>query len=289
MTCDKAQELFSELHEESISEGLRQAVERHIAECPSCEHTFGVFGSTYRAIADLPAMEVPSDIREHIARRLDHVDWERKQTAPAGKGFRFVLLGVAAALLVGAIVFRGPWSNSGSNGVGANITGAPGTLFKPLETQLVEGSLHIQMVPKEDIRIQVLQGGSDFETLPPRDAKRTRVDIAKASELYDAPLNVIGGTPPALWLKADNETSTTAIFFPQPAVKLANVSEGNLVQTLQALATRHNVTIEARLEDAGPLTERRIDGASLMGNLDDALAGTGLTAKMVSDSLVRIR
>jgi len=111
--------------------------------------------------------------------------------------------------------------------------------------------------------------------------------MAKASELYDAPLDVVGGTPPALWLKAGSET--IAVFFPQPAVRLANVFEGNLFQTLQALATRHSVTIEARLKNVGRATERRIDGESLMGNLDDALAGTGLSAKMVSDSLVQIR
>ena len=71
MNCDKAQELFSELHEETLAEALRFKVNRHLQDCPACAHEFEVFQRNYGLFSMFSPVPVPDDLGELIARKLD--------------------------------------------------------------------------------------------------------------------------------------------------------------------------------------------------------------------------
>ena len=285
MNCEKAQDLFSELHEGTLSDGLRQAAARHISECPACDFTYRTFAETYAAISGLPPVSAPSELREAISRRLDRADWERKQTAPVSRGWlKFTLLG-AAAVIAGVVFWKAPFSQQ--NGVGANIVGVSTVNRQPLALERVGTELHLQMVAGSDTRIAMFQSGSDYSKLPPADAVRTRTDVARAGERYDARIDLDDPNPAALWLTLQGEEGVVAIFSPQESVRQQKAFDGNIPEILQAIANTYGVTIEAKLTSAGPTLTRELSGNDIGKDLDLGLAGTGLSFT-IDDKIVKI-
>jgi anti-sigma factor RsiW len=285
MNCEKAQELFSELHEGTLSDGLKQAAARHISECPACDFTYRTFEETYKAISDMPPVSAPSELREEISRRLDKADWDRRQAAPATRGWLKVAVLGAAAVIAGVVFWKAPFSQE--NGVGANFVGVPTVKHQPLTLKRVGAELHLRMVASSDTRIAMYQSGSDYSKLPPADAVPTRTDMARAGQRYDARVDVDDPNPAALWLTLQGDKGVVAIFSPQESVRQQKAFDGNIPEILQAIANTYAVTVEAKLTSAGPTLAREISGDDIAADLNRGLAGTGLSFT-IDDKIVKI-
>ncbi len=281
MTCDRLKDLFSELHEGTLDAGLRQSAEHHLYECPACEHEFKTFARAYDSIGPWSEVTPPADLSEQISQRLDRFEWERKQASGAGsRWFRLALVGAAAAVVVGGVVFK---QNSSS------VEGGVGFVreSRPVYATVVEGKVHLQMRPGAVTKIWILQGGTDYSAVPPKDAKISRHKEV-GNEAYDVPLNVDAQNPDIVWATVAGGTQAVAVIFPHEGVLHGNSVHGNLVETLQAVADKYGVTIEARLSDAGEVAHRDISGSNVKESLAKALNNTGLTARE-SGGLVHVR
>ena len=288
MTCDKAQELFSELHEETLAEGLRLKLNRHLQDCASCESDFATFQRTYSLFTSFGPTTVPDDLGEIIARRLDKVDYDRKQAAPARSGgwFRIGAVAAAAAAVIAVAVFYKPQNTGGvSAGFGPSVSQNPADL----RIEKIEGAIAIRFTAKDDTRVDVLEGGVDHSVLPPVDAKQVRVDQVGAGANYNVPIEVQGPLPRPLWLKVSSSSDTYAVFFPQPAALTARSFEGNTVHALQAIANGYGVIVDARLASAGKKRQHTLEGDDPILTARTALKGTPYTDVKLKDGVLHIR
>lgn len=288
MNCDKAQQLFSELHEETLAEGLRFKVGSHLQDCPSCAHDFQAFRSAYSAFADLSPVSVPDDLGELIARRLDRTDFERKQAAPARSGgwLRIGAMGAAAAAIIAVAIFWQPGSNGGvGTGFGGPAIGKP----SDMRVEKVGGIVRLRYSAKDDTRIDVLEGGSDYATLPPIDARQLRVDQVAAGSHYDVPVEVDGPLPRPLWLKVSTTGETVGVFFPQPAALTVRDFEGNTIHAMQAIANGYGVVVEAHVAHAGKSRKHSLQGEDPAAAARSSLKGTPYTDVKLTNGVLRVR
>jgi hypothetical protein len=119
MNCDKAQELFSEFHEETLAEGLRLNVNRHFENCASCAADFTSFQRAYRSITEVNPPTAPDDLGEMIARRLDRVDFERKRSS--ARPLSWVRIGASAAAVAAVLTVALVYKPNSPRGAGASI------------------------------------------------------------------------------------------------------------------------------------------------------------------------
>lgn len=280
MTCDKAKELFSELHEETLSVGLRQAAERHISECPACEHDYSIFRSVYGSIAPSQAVTPPAELGEVIARRLDKAEWDRKQ---ARSGFRWSWAATAAAAAAVAVfaIFAKPWDG----GVSSGPYTVPGA--KEIRLSLRQGSILVSVPQGYDGELKVLQGGRDYSSLPPMDAEVVRTVQVRAERGYEVLLKPEANAPMIVWLSLEGR-KPMAVISPSLSLSVENEVEGTLVEALQSVANRYGVHIEAIFAEAGESKKRDISGNNLAESLRNALAGTSLSASPAG-GIVHIR
>jgi len=272
MNCEKANELFSEYHEKTLAEGLRLKVNRHFENCASCVQQFEAFERTYHSFATLSPSPVPDDLDELIARRLDKVDFDRRQAAKPFAGW--LKIGVAAAAAAAFLTIALVYKADSHRGTGAN-------LFPPITGQVsgmtiekVNGVVTISFIATEKTRVDVLEGGTVTSILPPNDAKPIRVDMIEAGARYDVPVNVDGPIPQPLWLKVSGKKDTVGIFFPQPAVLTSRAFTGDVPETLQALANGFGVVVEARLVGPGKSARQNLAGEDVVAVAKIALADT---------------
>jgi hypothetical protein len=287
MNCDKAQELFSEFHEESLAEGLRFKLIGHLQDCPACGHEFEVFQRNYSLFSRFSPVPVPDDLDELIARKLDRVDFEKKQATPAKSGgwLRFASVGAAAAAVIAVAVF---WKPSGT-GVVAGLGGV--SLAKPsdLRVDKVNEAIHIRYTAEADTRIDVFEGGNDHSALPPVDAKQVRVDQVSKGSNYHVPVDVSGPIPRPLWLKISTTGETMAVFFPQPAVRIARDFEGDTVHALQAIANGFGVIVEAHISKAGAMRPHSLQGEDPLATAKRSMKGTPYLDISLNNGILRIR
>jgi len=287
MNCDKAHELFSELHEESLAEGLRFKVSGHLQDCPSCAHEFQVFQRNYGLFSTFSPVPVPDDLDELIARRLDRIDYERKRATPARSGgwLRVTTLGAAAVAVIAVAMFYKP--NPG--GVGAGMGGV--SIAKPsdLRVEKVNEVIRLRYSAEKDTRIDVLEGGSDHSTLPPVDAKQLRVDNVVAGSHYDVPVDVTGPIPMPLWLRLSTTGEIVGVFFPQPAVRVARDFEGDTVHALQAIANGYGVIVEAHVPQPGKMRQHSLQGEDPVAAAKRSMKGTPYLDIKLHNGVLRVR
>jgi hypothetical protein len=210
-------------------------------------------------------------LRENISRRLDHYEWSQKQRAGRAGWFRLAALGAVAAI---AVVI---WSNGRqpSSGVGASVVPTTRNNAK-LEIRNINGETRVQMRPSEETTVTVYQGGSDYSTLPPRDAVPSRSDKVAALSAYDVPLQLASPNPDVVWVRCSNG-EVAAVFFPSVMGPADTEVQGTIVEALRAIANRHGVTIVAHLESAGVSQLRDVSGSTYAVSIGKALRDTKLT------------
>lgn len=277
MTCDRAKELFSELHEETLDKGLRQPLEGHLAGCPSCEHEYGSFKTAYAALSGFSPVSVPEDLSERIARRLDHADWDRKSASKPALRWSLALAGAAAAIFV-VLFFRQQPAVGVQMGPGGNASPSA------VRVQLLEGKVHLVFQSSEVRTLNVLQGGTALSQIPPTDAKPVRTVRVASGQPYDAELPVIADAEP-IWVRTEGDELTTAVFFPQSS-KSASVT-GNVAEMLQALAGTYGVTVHARLKGPGPTMNWDLSSPTWKGALPQ-LRQAGYDAFESKDRIIHV-
>ncbi|MEI6512650.1 MAG: zf-HC2 domain-containing protein [bacterium] len=103
MNCERTQEQFSALHEGSISQPLRVALEQHLLQCASCRDEYTEFARAWDLLGTFEAIEPPADLHQTIISRVDAFEWASKRNRPPtwqlffNRGLAFV--GVAAIIL----------------------------------------------------------------------------------------------------------------------------------------------------------------------------------------------
>jgi hypothetical protein len=231
---------------------------------------------------------VHDDISELVARKLDRIDYEKKQATPARSAgwLRFASIGAAAAALIAVAVFWKPNSNAG---VSAGVGGV--SIEKPsdLRVEKVNNVIRLRYSAEKDTRVDVLEGGSDYSALPPIDAKQLRVDQVPSGSCYDVPVDVSGPIPQPLWLKVSATGETVAVFFPQPAVRVARDFEGNTVHALQSIANGFGVIVEAHITKAGEMRQHSLQGEDPLAAAKRSMKGTPYLDIKLKNGILRVR
>jgi hypothetical protein len=287
MNCDKAQELFSEFHEETLAEGLRLNVNRHFENCASCAADFTSFQRAYRSITEVNPPTAPDDLGEMIARRLDRVDFERKRSS--ARPLSWVRIGASAAAVAAVLTVALVYKPNSPRGAGASILPPIAEQAANLTVEKLDGSIRIRFIAREDTRVDVLEGGNAESILPPNDAKPIRVDTVRAGSSYDVPVSFEGPIPQPLWLKVTGMKETLGVFFPQPAVLTSRVFTGDVPQTLQALANGYGVVVEARLVGTGRPVKQNLEGTDVLEAAKTALQSTPYKQVSLANGVLHVR
>jgi hypothetical protein len=277
MNCERTRELFSDLHDGSLRGGLLQAAERHIRECPACEHEFKGFQAVLAGFTDWSAEPLPNDLSDRIARSLDKADWDRKRAAAGGARWLRLSAIAAVALLAGFVVVKGFFGDKA--GIQANPLAIGRPVKSGIEVKMIDGDVRVQYVAESAIGITVLQGGTDYSQLPPSDAAITRRDALEPAARYDVPVRAQVEKPEIVWVRLDGEDAVTAIIFPGRLDGALPTT--TLVAALQQVADRMRTVVVAKLRSAYP-------GRYEPAGIETLLKGTGLVARQM-DGLILVR
>lgn len=109
MNANKAREYFSAYYENELSQGLRQQFESALASDPKLQDEFAQFVQAVSLMTEMKdeEIEVPSDLSEIIARKVDKHVYDLRETAKPGifGQFRLAMLGGIAVVAILATFF----------------------------------------------------------------------------------------------------------------------------------------------------------------------------------------
>src|SRR5581483_3658540 len=225
----------------TLSGGLLHELERHLNEDPACAHEYEAFKAEMGSFESLPPIEIPADLGERIARRLDKADWEAKQTRKVPFGWlRLGLVGVtAAALLVVGLIELNRTGNDGGVKAGYIVSG--GKVVEPTSVIKQDGTYMLQVIADKATHVLISLGGVG-PGMPPQDSVQVRRETAEAGTTLKMQLEDRGGPKEIVYASADNDNSVTAVIF--PGTKTA--PEG-LLRSLTDISTWHGVVIEMKV------------------------------------------
>ncbi|MER3466180.1 MAG: hypothetical protein C4340_03180 [Armatimonadota bacterium] len=252
MNCEKAFELFSDYFEGRLSQGLREAVERHLAACPFCQVEYEQFASVVGSIAYPAPPNPPHDLGERIARRLDRIDFERRSRRPLG--LRFLLPAAAAGVVILCIVLFSRSSEPPQVVSSGALTAPDLVLQEPfLGTRVLEGGRLLSLFGTEGSSYTILEGGTDFSTFPPPDAVEVETGKFKVTGTISRPIEVKSPDGAFIWVRFDIHEDILLLVVPSATPRPIRATP-NAVTALKAFADRHHVTVLVRLNPAGGRT-----------------------------------
>jgi hypothetical protein len=218
----------------------------------------------------LPPVEIPADLGERIARRLDKADWEAKQTRKAPFGWlRLGLVGVTAGALL--VV-----------GVKAGYIVSGGKTVEPTSVVKKDGTYILQVIADKATHVLISLGGVG-SGMPPQDSVQVRRETAEAGTTLSMQLEDRGGPKEIVYASTDNDNSVTAVIF--PGTKTA--PEG-LLRSLTDISTRHGIVIEVKVSSFDNAPGAVALSSDLDKDLQAALGGTPYRY-VIEGKLVRIR
>ncbi len=270
-------ELFSEHFEGTLSGGLKQEFERHLAENPASAHEYAVFCELMGSFNSLPAVPVPADLGEQISRQLDKADWDKKQARKPGAAWlRFGLLAASAACV--AVIGFVSYKSINGGATASLITTSPKA--EPMSVVRVGSEIRVRLVPTTSSTVRVLRGGLDLG-FPPSDAAVVREETVAAKQPLNIPLTDSGENRQIVYIAISGHDEHTAVIYPgtkaSPEGVLANLCE---------ISTKHDVVITITAKVLG------VGGALQQGDLgmmlDKVLEGTGLSYTK-KDGIVEIK
>ncbi len=251
MNCDRAKELFSGLHEGTLSPGLGEAVRRHLDNCAQCEADFQEFSALYSSLSALPPVEAPPSLHERIMGDVERAIWAQKEALRPRtrlQRFKFALaLGGLVALVVTGLLVReflpgGKHQASLLPSFSSPILPAP-----PVVSLDSQGRVAVEVKAYEDMEIKVFQGGSDLSSLPPRDARllhQKRVPSGESFSYTVEPPLPSQGTA-LYWMATNIPGRVSLIVVPAKGTKTSQKASTSLVSGLKALAEAYGVPIDA--------------------------------------------
>ncbi|MGO8702802.1 MAG: anti-sigma factor family protein [Candidatus Brocadiia bacterium] len=100
MNCEKVIGQFSAYLDGQLTAAEREAVRSHVADCARCRDELEALSRTVYAVADLPRLRAPSDLREQVMAKLDGVTpaqarpprWRMYWSAAAAVAFAIVII-----------------------------------------------------------------------------------------------------------------------------------------------------------------------------------------------------
>lgn len=262
MNCEKALELFSDYFEGRLNQGLREAVERHLAACPSCQVEYEQFASVVGSISYPKPPSPPADLGEKIARRLDRIDWEHRSKRPSR--LRVLLpLGAVGAVLLGIVLFNRP-TQPPEVVTGGMTTRPEEVLEEPfLGTRVLDGGAALSLFGIVGASYTILEGGTDYSVFPPPDAVVVETGKFERTGAMSRPIEVKSSAGAFIWIRFDIHEDVLLLIAPSSSPSLINETPtADIVTAMKAFADRHHVSILVRLNPLGvrpvasvPLTE----------------------------------
>lgn len=264
MNCEKALELFSDYFEGRLNQGLREAVERHLAACPSCQVEYEQFASVVGSIEFPVPPSPPADLGEKIARRLDRIDWEHRSRRPSPLR---ILLPVAAvgAVLLGVVLFNRP--TQAPEVVTSGMTTPPEEVLEEpfLGTRVLDGGDALSLFGVVGASYTILEGGTDFSTFPPRDAVVVETGKFERTGAMARPIEVKSSAGAFIWIRFDIHEDVLLLIAPSSSPSSNDETpSADIVTAMKALADRHHVSVLVRLN---PLGARQVASVPLTGDV----------------------
>lgn len=247
MNCEKALALFGDYADGRLSQGLRQAVDRHLAGCPACQAEFQHLTTILASIAAPATPPPPSDMGERIARRLDRVDWERSNVRR--RAWPAWLATAAAVLVVGFVLFRGVGTTGDvvPAGLGLQNGGAI------LGTHILSGpKLAIDGV--EGTSYSIRKGLGTPGVYPPPEAVEVESGRFADDQTLVRPVSVPSDGA-VLWLAFEQQRDVVLIVLPgeQGATVIPDQAPaGDFPAAAKAFSARYGVAVLARLSPDKP-------------------------------------
>jgi anti-sigma factor RsiW len=257
MNCERAKELFSGLYEGSLSEGLADAVRRHLENCGECEADFQEFSALCTSLSALPPVAPPPLLHERIMGDVERALWERQEATRIPmrlRGLRFALaLGALVALvLTGLLVYQLLPSQKHQASLFPALPGyslpAP-----PIVSYDSEGRLNVEVKAYRDLEIKIFRGGTDFSLLPPKDAELLYQKSVPSGEslTYLAEPPASGEGTALYWMETNLPGRVSLIVVPGKTSTAPSKTRTNLIQGLRFLSERYGVPIDAVIGSPG--------------------------------------
>lgn len=261
MHCDKVQELFSELHEETLAAGLRQAVQSHLDDCYECRADYEGFVSLFGALGSLPKVNAPATLSEEVSRRLDHAIWEAKQKAKPGLGWlRLSIGGIAAAVVIGvAYVSIDRFQTDGIEaGYGVPVPKAE------FEVKMKDGNPVLILNPKSETTVKITENGAVLVE-----------EMVRPSSVREYQLNRKGERPATAWIQVGDRKPMVVIVPSGASTAGAGAFKGTLVEGLKAISEGFGFVIVASVVDDPSTLQVDFSGLDLNEALRSLLEGSG--------------
>lgn len=251
MNCEKALELFGDYTDGRLSQGLREAVERHLAGCPACQVEFEHLTAILASIEAPSAPPAPADMEERIVRRLDRIDWERGASRRRAWSTWLASAAAAAVLVVGFVFFRGVGTGGDFVPAGFGLESEDGFFG----CYLVAGpKLAVDGVKGKAYSIR--QGLGTPGVYPPPEAVEVESGRFADDRTVVRPLSV-PREGAVLWLVFEQRSDVLLVVLPgeqSTGAPLDRAPAGDFPNAAKAFADRYGVPVLARLSPDRPLS-----------------------------------
>lgn len=82
MRCERAQELFSDVHEGAAPRAVLVPFENHLAECTACRAQMDGLREVWNLLDSAPMVEPPADFRAAVWKRIDAAEAAKQKAHP---------------------------------------------------------------------------------------------------------------------------------------------------------------------------------------------------------------
>jgi anti-sigma factor (TIGR02949 family) len=69
-SCDEVRSALSNYIDDDVSPDVRRELERHLAECRTCQVLYDTTRNTLRIVTDVGSFEVPDTVSERLMKRI---------------------------------------------------------------------------------------------------------------------------------------------------------------------------------------------------------------------------
>jgi anti-sigma factor RsiW len=69
-SCEEVRSALSDYIDDDVSPGLRRELDRHLAECRTCQVLYDTTRKTLRLVTDSGSFEVPEAVSERLVNRI---------------------------------------------------------------------------------------------------------------------------------------------------------------------------------------------------------------------------
>jgi anti-sigma factor RsiW len=280
MNANRARGQFSAYFEGNLEHGLKEALERTLANDPALQEEFRSFADTMNALDRVREEEVriPADLHERISRRLDHHFYEVSRSRKSQ--WLHSWKSVVAAAAVGCALVVAAWQvfADGRGGFGAGLGGP----FVPnREIQLTENARgHVQLEyrtgDRETVEVRLLPSG----------------DVLQSFHLSNQTLRapVENRRPEAVLLEIRATACAQPVWLALPGTNLsrARQGEGTIGDLALALSDAFRTPVELRVHDLNRRVSWSFTNSDAVDAASLALSGGSYHVVKLSSGILSI-